>query len=34
EHLEENLKAVDAVSLLTDNVLDTIEDVLDNQPEA
>ena len=33
-HLKDNLKAVDAVELLTEDILDAIEDILDNQPDA
>jgi len=33
-HLEENLKALDAVDALTEDVLERIETVLDNKPES
>ena len=34
KHLEENLQAMDAVDLLTEDILDEIEMILDNHPEA
>lgn len=33
EQLKENLKSVEVVDLLTDDVMDRIEDILDNKPE-
>ena len=33
EHLEENLKAADVVELLTPEILERIETILDNKPQ-
>jgi len=31
--VKENMKAIDHVSLLTDDVMESIEEILDNKPE-